>query len=545
MLDHSMEDTFDRRRFLRGAGRLAVAAGLEGVLATVAGCSPTHRSAAPPTTSGSSTTAAAPKTTTTTAEAGPIDWSGLSQTLTGQLVLPTSSGYATARQEFNPRFDTVAPVAIAYCQSADDIARCVAFARQHEVTPIPRSGGHSYAGWSTGTGLVVDVSAMNRVVIDQAAGTVTVGAGTKLVDLYTTLAGAGLALAGGSCPTVGIAGLTLGGGHGVIDRKYGLTCDALTGLELVTADSRTLTCDPATNSDLWWASRGGGGGSFAIASSFTFSPHPIGPIALFTLEWPWAAAGDVVDAWLSWGQNVPDELWANCQLGATSGGGTPQVKVTGVYLGTPNDLSTRLAPLSNAVGTALTDRFVGAEPYLRAMFIEAGCINDTEAQCHVAAPDTAGVLTRSPFAAKSDFLTAPLPAAGVQAVISAVEERQASTIPGGGAIVLDLFGGAINQVAAADSGFVHRNCDFLMQYTASWDNGASAGVVDGSVAWLRQAWASLRPSVSGQAYQNYADPDLVDWQEAYYGSNLARLSTVKSTYDADNVFHFPQSIPLP
>jgi hypothetical protein len=476
---------------------------------------------------------------------GPPDWSQLSSSLKGQLVLPADARYATARREFNPVFDSIAPMAVAYCATSDDVARCLAFARQHGVPLVPRSGGHSYGGWSTGTGLVIDVSPLSSVVIDKAAGSVTVGAGTKLVDLYAALAAAGLGLSGGSCPTVGIAGLTLGGGIGVVDRKYGLTCDALTSLDMVTADSRALTCNQASNSDLWWASRGGGGGSFGIVTSFTFTPHPVGPIALFTLDWPWLAATDVVAAWQAWGPTAPDELWANCLMLATSGGGSPRLKVTGVYLGSTTELANQLAPLTKAVGTAPSSRFVGPESYARAMMIEAGCSNDTVAECHLAAPGTPGVLTRSPFAAKSDFVVTPLSAAGVASMVDAVQARQQMSTPGGGAIAFDLAGGAINRVPADATAFVHRNTIFSVQYSASWGNGASAATVAASMAWLRQAWADQRPYVSGQAYQNYADPDLVGWEQAYYGANLGRLTGIKAAVDPNDVFHSPQSIPLP
>jgi hypothetical protein len=534
----------DRRQFLRSAGRLAVAAGCGGVLATLDACSTPARRAHPPSpvTPGPATL---PSVTGPGPPRGaPIDWALLAGTLKGRLILPGDATYSSARQQFNPRFDGIAPAAVAYCQTRDDVARSLAFARAHGVVPVPRSGGHSFAGWSAGPGLVVDVSPLSNVSVDAPTKTVRVGAGTKLVDLYAALAGAGLALAGGSCPTVGIAGLTLGGGMGVLDRKYGLTCDALQSLDVVTADSQAFTSDPASHSDLWWASRGGGGGSMAVATSFTFAAHAAGPIVVFTLEWPWAAAADVLSGWQAWGLSAPMELWSNCQLLATSGGGLPRLRVSGVFLGSAA-AGDWLGRLTKAVGAAPSYRFVGPEPFLHAMMIEAGCAADTVPQCHLAAPGTPGVLTRSPFAAKSDFLTAAWPGPAVASAVDAVRGRQEMAVPGGGAIVLDLTGGAINQVAPGDTAFVHRNTSFLAEYSANWDAGAPPAVVDANVAWLRQTWTALRPFASGQAYQNYPDPDLADWQQAYYGANLARLTAVKASYDPDDIFHYPQSIPLP
>ena len=149
--------------------------------------------------------------------------------------------------------------------------RSIAFVRAHDLPIAARSGGHSYAGYSTGTGLVCDVTAMHRVTVNGAAGTATVGAGARLIDLYAALAPHGVCVPGGSCPTVGIAGLTLGGGQGVVGRRFGLTCDVLTSLQVVTAAGDLLTCDANEHADLYWACRGGGGGNFGVATSFTFA----------------------------------------------------------------------------------------------------------------------------------------------------------------------------------------------------------------------------------------------------------------------------------
>ncbi|MGH9121986.1 MAG: FAD-binding oxidoreductase, partial [Acidimicrobiales bacterium] len=150
---------------------------------------------------------------------------------------------------YDPRFDYLEPAAVAYCDTSDDVARCVDFATSHGITPVPRAGGHSYGGYSSGSGLVVDVSRMSSVAV--GPGTATIGAGARLIDVYAALAPRGVSIPGGSCPTVGLAGLVLGGGQGVVGRTYGLTCDVLESLNLVTADGTQRRCDPATNADLY------------------------------------------------------------------------------------------------------------------------------------------------------------------------------------------------------------------------------------------------------------------------------------------------------
>jgi hypothetical protein len=187
---------------------------------------------------------------------------------------------------------------------------------------------------------------------------------------------------------------------------------------------------------------------------------------------------------------------------------------------------------------------VGTDTYANTMLVEAGCDGDTVAECHLPYQNPAGILTRSPFAAKSDWLGSPLPASGVTALLDAIDLRETSSVLTGGGIVLDSAGGAINEVAPDATAFVHRNCLASIQYSAGWGTGTPASTIAANKAWLQQAWTGMRPYVNGQAYQNYIDPTLPDWQQAYYGSNLARLSQVKNKYDPHDLFKFAQSIPV-
>lgn len=539
----------DRRQLLRSAAHAALGLAALGVAGVeLAGCGAPAGS--PPAGAGGATTttlgapaSSTPAVTATSVAAGPPDWAALASSLTGRLVLPGSAAYPGAIELFDPSFDSVHPAAVAYCASPGDVSRSIAFARAHGVALATRSGGHSFAGYSTGQGrLVIDVGAMATVAVDPAAGTARVGAGVRLVDLYSALAGQGVALAGGSCPTVGIAGLTLGGGLGVVDRQHGLSCDALQSVDIVTADSRLLSCDAGSHPELYWASQGGGGGSFGVATSFTFLVHPTDQLALFTLVWPWAAAAEVLGAWQAWAQATPDALWSNCQMGAGPGA-TLSLRVTGVWVGTAGECSVVLAPLLRAVRQAPTYEFVAQETYMRAMLIEAGCESYSVAECHLPGETPSGSLGRSPFATRSNFVTEALPAAGVSAAVAAVEARQGVAAPGSGGIVVSTTGGVINQVPADATAFVHRDTLFLVEYNAGWDTGASAGIVAANQAWLAHAWSAMQPYVSVQAYQNYADPTLANWQLAYYGANFPRLVRVKAAYDPDDVFHFAQSIP--
>ncbi len=536
--------TMSRREFMRRAGATATVLGsVAGLGSVAAACSSTPSRRNGPTTNPGKR---APDTRKLTTPSEPPPWTDLARSLNGRLVLPSDAAFDVDRELYNERFDTITPAAIAYCQSPSDVQRCVGFARSHGVPVAARSGGHSYGGYSSTTGRVVDVTSMSAVSLQPGGSTAVIGAGARLIDVYSTLAQHGLLVPGGSCPTVGIAGLALGGGVGVVSRRFGLTCDHLESVQLVTADDRLVTADAGTNQDLYWACRGGGGGNFGIVTSFTFQVDPIPPLALFTLEWPWSAASTVLGEWLAWLPSTPPELWANCQLlsAGAAGGATPlSLRVTGVYCGQAATLSGLLQPLVSAVGSTPSFRFVGPEPYMKAMLIEAGCEGSTVAECHLPTQNPAGTLSRSAFAAKSTYLTGPPGGTGVTVMVRAVEAL-ANEIPGvGGGMVFDAYGGVIHSVAPGSTAFVHRDALAGLQYSVSWSQSASAATIADATAWLAATESGIGPYAKG-AYVNYIDPTLVDWEVAYYGANLARLQRVKTSVDPDDYFHFAQSIPV-
>jgi FAD/FMN-containing dehydrogenase len=529
--------TRDRRQFLHDAAVAVGAVTSATLLGSLAGCAGPETAATGP----QRTTPSAPPPSTTQV-LDPAAWSVLAQSLSGSVVLPDGPDYADAKLVYNLRFAEVDPVAVAYCANATDVQRCLGFARDHGVTATARSGGHSYAGYSTGTGLVIDVSRMNTVVADPQGRSAVIGSGAQLIDVYDQLSNAGMLLPAGSCPSVGIAGLTLGGGIGVVGRKYGLTCDNLTALDMVTADGQLLTCDADHHADLFWASRGGGGGNFGIATSFTFGVHPLPELALFTINWSWAAAAEVLSRWQQWTATAPDELWSNCQLQSGGSDGL-NVRSNGVFVGTADALNAALQPLLAGLPTP-TDQFVGPEAsYLHAMLVEAGCENLSIGQCHLTGASEGGTLPRSSFAATSAYVTTAMSSAGIEAAVEAVQQLQDDNPELGGGLVFDAYGGAINTVAPDATAFVHRHELCAMQSSTSWGPGDTAATVQGAQAWVAHTAATMAPFVSSSAYQNYIDPTLTDWAKAYYGANLPRLVAVKKRYDPDDVFHFAQSIP--
>jgi FAD/FMN-containing dehydrogenase len=444
------------------------------------------------------------------------------------VVTPSSAAYASDKLLVDSRFDGAHPRAIVYCESAEDVQKTVRWARKHAIHVVTRCGGHSYAGYSTTSkGVVVDVSRMNRVHVHN--GVAMVGAGARLIDVYGALAPLGLTIPAGSCPTVGIAGLALGGGVGYAGRKLGLTCDNLVGLSLVTAQGKLVECGPHENSDLFWASRGGGGGNFGIATSFRFRTHAVGDVAYYQVVWPWSDAARATLAWQSFAPHAPDELFSALYMstnGARGPGTVPFISSGGQYFGGETALRSLIAPLV-AAGTP-TRVLVGTLSYIDAIQRWAGC-HPLE-QCRVA--------VRQKFKSKSDYVNTPLSNAGIGTLLAGLEANQTSTSLGGAALIFDASGGAINRLHPGDTAFVHRNSLFSIQYYSSWIGDGS-----GDLHWNRTLYGEMRPYVSGFAYQNYIDPDLKSWRHAYYGSNLRRLAAVKRKHDPENVFRFAQSIP--
>ncbi|MEV6983918.1 FAD-binding oxidoreductase [Sphaerisporangium sp. NPDC051017] len=527
----TIRDQLDRRAFMRVSALAAAAAAGACGGPTPPGHTATASGDSGGTTGTPSATAATGSTTGTAAATGartapkPSDWKALGRGMAGKLIRPGDASYDAARRLFNPAFDGVRPSAVAYCANPSDVAECLAFARRMRVPLTSRSGGHSYAGWSTGTGLVIDVSRMSTVRATQ--GRAVVGAGAQLVDVYDRLAAQGVSIPAGSCPTVGVAGLTLGGGLGVVCRKYGLTCDALESLQIVTADGRLRTCDANHDPDLYWASRGGGGGNFGVAVSFTFRAHAARDVTVFYLSWPWSRARKVVTAWQAWAPSAPDAMWSTLHL---SHDPDLDVQLAGVHVGPRAECERLLEPFTAAAG-APSGRAIRQVPYLRAMMEMGGCASRTVSQCHrqgdLPGRTPNGLFPRDSFSAKSHMAYRPLSAAGVKALVDQIAAG------GRHAVLLDALGGAVGRPRPDATAFPHRQALFSVQYYAH---------MAGAAGWLRAAHAAMEPHFGPHAYVNYIDPELKGWRQAYYGGNADRLAKVKAAYDPDRLFRFPQAV---
>ncbi|MGI8808014.1 MAG: FAD-binding oxidoreductase [Acidimicrobiales bacterium] len=214
----------------------------------------------------------------------------------GAVLFPGDVGYNQATVPSNGRYASILPIAVALCADETDVVNCINWCRETGVPPVAKGGGHSYAGYSTTTGLLIDVGRINSVDVDRSRGTAVVGGGARNKNVYDATRDGPLFLPGGTCPGVGVGGLVLGGGIGYQTHWAGLTSDHLLGSRIVTASGDVLEIDASTNSDLYWACRGGAGGNFGINTSFTFKlvEAPLRNVAFYRFTWHGADAAVAV-----------------------------------------------------------------------------------------------------------------------------------------------------------------------------------------------------------------------------------------------------------
>ena len=441
------------------------------------------------------------------------DLDGLRAALDGELLTSASPGYDTARRPAMARYRDVRPRAVVQCASIQDVVRTIGYARDTGTHVVPRGGGHCFAGRSSTEGMVLDVGRLNAITVGPG-GRATVGAGARLAQVYDTLHKSGRTVPAGCGPTVGIAGLTLGGGLGLLGRKHGLTCDALAGARVVLADGRLVDCDTGREPELFWALRGAGGGQFGVVTSLVFGTVPEPCATRFELCWPDAAAAGVIAAWPDWAPDAPDDVTADLTVVAEPGR-PMRVTVFGASLRDAEATSDLLDELIAGVGTR-------PDPHL----CDGMAFRDLKRSFAGPGPQVeGGQLTTT---SRSEFFARPLPPAAISALLGELTARQS---PGRRELNFTAMGGAYNRVAADATAFAHRGERFLLEHAA-----------DGDPQWIDRSWAIAHAYGSGRVYPNFPDPQLDGWAAAYHGGNLARLVAAKHAYDPGRLFRFPQAI---
>ena len=455
--------------------------------------------------------------------------------LRGGVLLPGDAAYDVASTPANARFDGIKPLAVAQCLDERDVITCIAWCREHDVQPVVRGGGHSYAGYSTTRGLLVDLGLMTRVVLDTRTGVAVMGGAARNQNVLAATVDGDYVLPGGTCLAVGTGGLVLGGGIGYNTHWGGLTCDHLIASRFVTADGRVLHVDSSHHPDLFWACRGGAGGSFGINTQFTFRlpKVPRRDVAFYRFDWRGAdAAAAVLGAFDKLLKSAPAALNAVAMAQASPvGPGGPREAIDvfsrGQYIGPLSELRTLVQPLIDAAGTP-------AKTVLQT-------IRYWDMQRMFATAETA----RHSFGDISRYSTKPLPDAIVAKVADLLAECPTRTADSNGSMwSLGWVGGPVmNSIGRGDTAYVHRDALTLLRATPVWALDAPKSVSDGLIAWTNQMIKLIAPYTPAESYQNFPNRGIKDWRREYYAENYSRLVKVKTKYDPHDVFHNAQSIP--
>jgi FAD/FMN-containing dehydrogenase len=450
-----------------------------------------------------------------------IAWHDLTAVLEGEVVLPGSPRYDAVRRPQIPRFHDVRPQAVVLCRTPEDVVEAVAFARRSGIEVAIRSGGHDFAGRSSGPGMVLDLAPMQSLEVSD--GLATVGPGFRLGDLYTALAGHEVTIPGGCGATVGIGGQALGGGLGLLGRSRGLTSDQVVAAQVVLVDGRVVECDEERHGDLFWALRGAGAQGLGVVTRLTLRTVPEPEATSLHLKWPYERAAALIAAWQEWSPTGPDGLAASLLVTVDGeAGADPVVHLFGSMIGSETET------------VALLDEFVSL----------AGQDPASSERAHMRYGSLKGYLAERgpgdqededgrPYM-KSEFFREPLPAGAVEPLVELFVQGRRP----GEARKLDFmpWGGAYNRVPADATAFPHREELFLLEHSVVVPAGFDPAATEAARAWLSDSWELVHPSGSGGVYANFPDTDLPDEHRAYWGGNLERVRAVKEKYDPDGVF---------
>jgi hypothetical protein len=438
--------------------------------------------------------------------------------LTGRVIFKGDPGYDVARKNWDPHTDRF-PKVFVFAQRTKDVANAIRWARKNNVPIRPRSGRHALETnlSQVNGGIVIDVSHMKKIQLNRKLGTVVVGSGNRVGRIVNTLVRKGFMAPFGDSPTVGIGGITLGGGIGPLQRTIGLICDNLLAIEMVDANGKVIHANKKCNSDLLWASRGGGGGNFGVYTKYKFKVRRAPKTAtVFQITWPWNQFEEVVKAWQRWAPFTSTKLGSELSVGPKIGG---NVSMIGLYLGSKKEAIRLLEPITS-VGTPTKN--IRLLPYAEVTKI-------------LLVPDP--VLTQK-FSNQfsSGFGRRPFPDKAFKAMREFLEKAEGNTTAG---FYFLNWGGAVSKVAPRATAFYWRKADFYVEWNTSWVKPSHAAK---NIALTRETRRKLQPYIVG-SYINVPDQGIKNSGSVYYGKNYERLRRVKAKYDPNNVFNNPQSIP--
>jgi len=434
--------------------------------------------------------------------------------LRGRLLLPADAEYDEARKIWNVMIDR-RPAVIVRCAGAEDVVRAVRFARENNLLVAVRGGGHNVAGNAVcDGGLMIDLSPLKAIRIDPVRQTAQAQPGLTLGEFDRETQAFGLATTLGTVSVTGIAGLTLGGGIGWLMGKYGLACDNLLSVDIVTADGELRTASATENEDLFWGVRGGGG-NFGVVTRFEYRLHRVGPVLGGMLIYPFSKAREVLRFYWDFTSQVPDELTMDAGI-LTAPDGNPVAAIAICYCG-PLDQGEKLVEPLRKFGPPMAD-LIGPKSYLE---IQKEIFD-------AAFPPNHQNYWKGGFA---QALSDP--------VIEAMVEYAATRPSPASFVAVEHFHGAAARVPVSETAFPHRREQYSLLICSIWPDPAES---EKNIEWTRRFWGAMQPFMAGSVYVNYLSEEGEDRVRAAYGPNYERLVALKSKYDPTNFFRMNQNI---
>ncbi|WP_242972949.1 FAD-binding oxidoreductase [Anaeromicrobium sediminis] len=417
---------------------------------------------------------------------------------------------------WNP-FTNAFPIVFVFAHEEKDVSNAIKWARKNNVPIRMRSGRHALAKdfSQVNGGIVIDVSSMRNVTLDKANGTAKVETGIRVGPLVKMLAQEGVLAPFGDSSSVGIGGISTGGGISVVQRTTGLISDNILAATIVDANGDVLYVDENNHPDLLWAIRGGGGGNFGVITSYTFNVRPAPfQVGIYEILWPWEQLEQVIDTWQNWSPSVDTRLGSIIEAYSRMNG---TLRSQGIFLGPKAELEKLLTPLTGT-GTPIKV-FIKEVSLLEA--IEFWAPNQP-------------LFSDQNTTWSSTWVEQPLPEEGLQSIRSFLEKTTGTS---------NFFflnsGGTMNSIPSDETAFFWRNTKYYMEWNSKWTDESQT---QRNIQLVEQTRIELQPFIIG-SYVNVPDLGIKNYGQEYYGDNFARLRRVKATYDPDNVFKFVQSIP--
>jgi len=432
----------------------------------------------------------------------------LASHIVGHVITPEAAEYSAARSIFNRAFDRH-PAVIVRCAGPSDVARTLEFAQTKHLPLAVRAGGHSRLGFGMcDGGVVIDLSAMKRVEVDTGKRVACSEAGALARDLDTATQRFGLATTSGGCPTVGIAGFTLGGGEGRLMEKYGAGCDNLLSAKVVTVDGKQVEASPKSNSDLFWAIRGGGG-NFGVVTALEYQLHPVDQVLSGALTYPAGRIPELLQGFVRFLAGAPDEMDAFAQLLPSEQGRTLKIDVC--YCGNPR------------MGKDLLGSLRALKPQ-----------NDSCRSMPYLEAQAAGGFLAAPVAHfQTNLFLRELSAAAIAATMTSITNAPATC-----KVIIVPLRGAVSRVNLTDTAFALREPGYEIDIAGVWNTAREKAEV---VRWVQATRDNLRPFAHG-VYVNQLGDTSDQLVRSGYGPNYARLVEIKKKYDPSNVLRLNQNI---